>query len=305
MLQEMQSEENGKVRNLLPALDKAVPVFVIGQGHTVRKHGERLEIWSHDKGKVSEARIREISKVCLYGGVEITTPAMVELMQRNIPVLHFSHGGWFLGICQGMSHKNVLLRIKQHEWAGNEQRSLSIARSLVFGKIKNCRHLLRRKEGPARQEELSSLERLASQAEKAESMKSLLGIEGSAAETYFNCFASLLKETSGFSFQNRNKRPPLDPVNATLSYLYGILAKELFTTVLAVGFEPYLGFYHQPRYGRPALALDMMEEFRPVIADSAALSLLNNKELKADDFVRGGNRRLHRSRSQKEDRRSI
>jgi CRISP-associated protein Cas1 len=288
MLQETASEENGPIRNLLPALDSAVPVFVIGQGHTVRKSGERLEIWSHDKGKVSEARIREISKVCLYGGVEITTPAMVELMQRNIPVLHFSHGGWFLGICQGMSHKNVLLRIKQHEWAGDEGRSLSIARSLVFGKIKNCRHLLRKKEGTARQEELSSLERLASQAEKAESMKSLLGIEGAAAETYFNCFASLLKDNSGFSFQNRNKRPPLDPVNATLSYLYGMLAKELFTTVLAVGFEPYLGFYHQPRYGRPALALDMMEEFRPVIADSAALSLLNNKELKADDFIRAG-----------------
>ena len=252
MLQEIKSEDNGntgQIRNPLPALDSCMPVFVIGQGHTVRKRGQRLEIWSHDKGKVSEARIREISEVSLYGGVEITTPAMVELMQRNIPVLHFSHGGWFLGICQGMSHKNVLLRIKQHEWAGDEGRSLSIARSLVFGKIKNCRHLLRKKEGPARQEELSSLERLASQAEKAESMKSLLGIEGAAAESYFNCFASLLKDTSGFSFQNRNKSPPLDPVNATLSYLYGILAKELFTTVLAVGFEPYLGFYHQPNCG--------------------------------------------------------
>ncbi len=93
----------------MPARDDAVPVYVVGQGKTVRKRGERLEVWSYEEGKVSEARIREISKVCLYGGAEITTPAMVELMQRNVPVLHFSHGGWFLGICQGISHKNVLL----------------------------------------------------------------------------------------------------------------------------------------------------------------------------------------------------
>ena len=124
LLREAETAEEGKpeeekIRMLLPARDDAVPVYVVGQGKTVRKRGERLEVWSYEEGKVSEARIREISKVCLYGGAEITTPAMVELMQRNVPVLHFSHGGWFLGICQGMSHKNVLLRIKQFQWAGD------------------------------------------------------------------------------------------------------------------------------------------------------------------------------------------
>jgi len=97
---------------LLAGRDDQVPLYVVGQGKTVRKRGERLEVWSHDEGKISEARIIEISKVCLYGAAEITTPAMVELMQRNVPVLHFSHGGWFEGICLGMSHKNVELRIK-------------------------------------------------------------------------------------------------------------------------------------------------------------------------------------------------
>jgi len=295
LLREMEAEtalegkpEEEKIRMLLPTRDDAVPVYVLGQGKTVRKRGERLEVWSYEEGKVSEARIREISKVCLYGGAEITTPAMVELMQRNVPVLHFSHGGWFLGICQGMSHKNVLLRIKQFSWAGDEEKSLSIARKIVSGKIENCRILLRRNDPEVPAGVLESMGRLVGRAEGAPSMQSLLGFEGAAAEVYFGRLGSMLKSSSGFSFQNRNKRPPRDPVNTVLSYLYGILAKELFSTVLAAGFDPYLGFYHQPRYGRPALALDMMEEFRPIIADSTALTLFNKDELTESDFIKTG-----------------
>jgi CRISPR-associated protein Cas1 len=295
LLREMEAEteqegkpEEEKIRMLLACRDDAVPVYVVGQGKTVRKRGERLEVWSYEEGKVSEARIREISKVCLYGGAEITTPAMVELMQRNVPVLHFSHGGWFLGICQGMSHKNVLLRIKQFQWAGDEEKSLSIARKIVSGKIENCRILLRRNDPEVPAGVLESMGRLVGRAEGASSMQSLLGFEGAAAEEYFGRLGSMLKSSSGFSFQNRNKRPPRDPVNTVLSYLYGILAKELFSTVLAAGFDPYLGFYHQPRYGRPALALDMMEEFRPIIADSTALTLFNKDELTESDFIKTG-----------------
>ena len=295
LLREMEAEnalvgkpEEEKIRMLLACRDDQVPVYVVGQGKTVRKRGERLEVWSYEEGKVSEARIREISKVCLYGGAEITTPAMVELMQRNVPVLHFSHGGWFLGICQGMSHKNVLLRIKQFQWAGDEEKSLSIARKIVSGKIENCRILLRRNDPEVPAGVLESMGRLVGRAEGAPSMQSLLGFEGAAAEEYFGRLGSMLKSSSGFSFQNRNKRPPRDPVNTVLSYLYGILAKELFSTVLAAGFDPYLGFYHQPRYGRPALALDMMEEFRPIIADSTALTLFNKDELTESDFIKTG-----------------
>jgi len=296
LLREMEAEKaqeikpmEEKIRMLLPARDDAVPVYVIGQGHTVRKRGERLEIWSYEAGKVSEARIREVSQVCLYGGVEITTPAMVELMQRNVPVLHFSHGGWFLGICQGMSHKNVLLRIKQFSWAGDEEKSLSIARKIVSGKIENSRIRLRRYDPDVPEQMLESLAAFAKDAENASSRQSLLGIEGAAAAAYFSRFGSMLKVgDKNIFFEGRNKRPPRDPVNSVLSYLYGILAKELFTTVQAAGFEPYLGFYHQPRYGRPALALDMMEEFRPVIADATAFMLFNKKELTDKDFIKTG-----------------
>lgn len=290
LLRETQSEKEPeeKTRMLLPARDDQVPIYVVGQGHTVRKRGERLEVWSHEEGKVSEARLIEVSQVNLYGGVEITTPATVELMQRNVPVLHFTHGGWFQGICLGMSHKNVELRINQFEWARDEEKSLSIARCIVSGKIRNCRILLRRDDPQASSEVLESLERLAGKAESASSMSSLLGFEGAAAEIYFGHFDELLKDGQGFSFQNRNKRPPRDPVNTVLSYLYGILTKELFVTLLAVGFDPYLGFYHQPRYGRPALALDMMEEFRPLIAESTAITLFNNRELSQSDFIKTG-----------------
>ena len=118
--------------------------------------------------------------------------------------------------------------------------------------------------------------------------QSLLGIEGAAADAYFSSFGSMLEKSHGFSFEKRNKRPPRDPVNSVLSYIYGVLTKEMFVTVLAVGFDPYLGFYHQPMYGRPSLALDMMEEFRPLIADSVAITLFNNRELSPDDFIRTG-----------------
>jgi CRISPR-associated protein Cas1 len=284
--------EEERVRLLLAKRDDANPVYVIGQGHVVRKRGDRLEVWSYDTGKVSEARIREVSQLCLYGGVEITTPAMLEMMQRNIPVIHFSHGGWFFGICQGNSHRNVELRRRQFSWAEDGARSLSLSREFVSGKIRNCRVILMNRDLQGSSEAIAILDRLAAQAGDAASTKSaesLRGVEGLAAHSYFSRFGSLAKADGGsFSFEGRNRRPPRDPVNAVLSYLYGVLTKELTVTALAAGFDPYLGFYHRPRYGRPALALDLMEEFRPAIADATMLSLFNNRELKANDFIRTG-----------------
>lgn len=276
----------GRIRRLLPSRDDTIPVYVVGQGNTVRKKGERLEIWSRE-GKVSEPKLREISQLSLYGGVEVTTPAMVELMQRGVPVIHYTHGGWFQGICLGTTHKNIELRIHQFQCATNPKRSILLARKVVAGKIKNCRTLMRRNDQMRCISSLSLLAKLAGDAEAASSSESLLGIEGAAAECYFSRFANLLNEGGkDFSFVDRNRRPPKDPVNSVLSYLYGILVKDLFVTLLAVGFDPYLGFYHRPRYGRPALALDMMEEFRPLIADSVAINLFNNEELSKKDFIK-------------------
>jgi CRISPR-associated protein Cas1 len=285
---ERQAGAKEKIRRLLPARDDQIPVYVVGQGNTVRKKGERLEIWSRE-GKVSEARIMETSQLSLYGGVEITTPAMVELMQRGVPVIHYTYGGWFQGICLGMTHKNVELRMRQFQCVTSPNKALAIARGMISGKIKNCRTLLRRNDPGTPKELLALMAKLAKDSENAYCSESLLGIEGAAAEAYFSRFSNLLKGgADGFSFENRNKRPPKDPVNAVLSYLYGILVKDLFVTLLAVGFDPYLGVYHRPRYGRPALALDMMEEFRPLVADSTAVTLFNNRVLSKKDFIRTG-----------------
>ena len=130
----------------------------------------------------------------------------------------------------------------------------------------------------------------ASPAAHAESLEQLLGIEGTAAREYFAHFALRFKvaeggETPAFELTSRNRRPPRDPVNALLSFLYALLSKEMVVTLVGVGFDPYLGFYHQPRYGRPALALDLMEEFRPLVADSVAIGLINNGELRPADFI--------------------
>jgi CRISPR-associated protein Cas1 len=314
LLQEMETKGGGekgllgRIRRLLPARDDSVPVYVVGHGHTVRKKGDRLEIWSTGKddtkagkdgkngknekngkdGRVSEARLREISQVNLFGGVDISTPAAVDLMQRGIPLLHFTRGGWFQGISTGHTHKNVELRMKQFAWATDRKRSLSIARCLIYGKIRNCRTQIRRNDPESPAEALERLDRLSKDARNASSIEKLLGIEGAAAEVYFGRLNYLLKGDHGFTFQNRNRRPPKDPVNAVLSYLYAVLAKDVFVSLLAVGFDPYLGFYHQPRYGRPALALDVMEEFRPLIADSTAVNLFNTLELSEKDFVKTG-----------------
>jgi CRISPR-associated endonuclease Cas1 len=261
---------------------------VVGQGQTVRKRGERLEIWSRTE-KTAEAKLREISQISLFGGASITTPALSEILQRGIPVCHFSYGGWFYGMSQGTFHKNIELRIQQYKLADDSIRSLQIARQLINGKIRNCRTLLRRNDSDIPKDYLITLNRLAKDALDAAAPEILLGIEGASAQIYFSRFNDLLKiENSRIFFENRNKRPPKDPVNAVLSYLYGVMVKEFFVTLLSAGFDPYLGFFHRPRYGRPALALDLMEEFRPLLADSTALTLFNNGELTEKDFINRG-----------------
>lgn len=126
-------------------------------------------------------------------------------------------------------------------------------------------------------------------AERAESLNQLLGMEGLAARDYFANFTRMLKtgaeaETT-FDLESRNRRPPRDPINALLSFLSSMLTKDMTVTLIRIGFDPYLGFYHQPRYGRPALALDLMEEFRPLIADSVVVGLINNGEIRPSDFL--------------------
>ncbi|MHB8418789.1 MAG: CRISPR-associated endonuclease Cas4g/Cas1g [Myxococcales bacterium] len=286
--------DEGGVRKLLPARDDALPLYVQSAGARVSKQDEELIVTDRDGTKRS-VKIVQTSQVSLHGGVQITTQTVAALCGRAIPICYFSSGGWFYGLTVGMTHKNVELRQLQFAAAADEKASLALARRLVEVKIKNCRTLLRRNSAEPPAQDLERLSELAAQAREANDAPSLLGFEGTAARLYFGHFGELIKASEEnpaqlrFDFNGRNRRPPTDPVNALLSFAYSLLAKDMSVTLLAVGFDPFLGFYHRPRYGRPALALDLIEEFRPLIADSVVLSAINTGVVKSADFVeRGG-----------------
>ena len=163
-----------------------------------------------------------------------------------------------------------------------------MARGFVASKIRNCRTMLRRNHEQPDNVTLNELEAMAKKAETAESLDQLLGLEGTAARYYFQSFTGMLRPKDGknvtLDMHGRNRRPPRDPVNALLSLAYAVLTSDLHRVVERVGFEPLLGFYHQPRFGRPALALDLMEEFRPLVADSAVIGAINTGVVGAEDF---------------------
>ncbi len=308
----------GEPRRLIPARDDALAVYVQGQGYSVGLRGEVLEI--REKGKpVSDARLLETNQLCLFGNVQLSAQALNELAGRDVPVIHMSYGGWLTAVTTPPPHKNIELRRLQFRAADDKEFCLRLARSFVSGKIRNARTLLRRNARELPRETLVRLAYARRDAERASAIEQLLGIEGAAARDYFASFSLMFKTDGGrerdtepleeedasyfeneaetaqaspdretwarFDFTKRNRRPPRDPVNALLSFVYAMLLKDLVATLVGVGLDPYLGFYHQPRYGRPALALDLMEEFRPLVADSVVINLINNGEVRPSDFI--------------------
>ncbi|MEZ5386499.1 MAG: CRISPR-associated endonuclease Cas1 [Prosthecobacter sp.] len=233
----------------------------------------------------------QLRAIYLYGAVQLTAQAVQTALELDIDVAYFSPAGRFLGMLRGLPTSGVDARMGQYELFQKEVVRLKLAREIVRAKIHNQRVLLMR-NGDAPESALKLMAELRDGLDEAEDRTQLLGYEGMAANLYFEHFPSMLKgrgEAWRFDFQGRNKRPPRDSVNALLSMAYSMLAKELTGVCHAVGLDPFLGFLHQPRYGRPALALDLMEEFRPLIADSVVISLINRGELGVEDFVRSAN----------------
>jgi CRISPR-associated protein Cas1 len=282
--------DGAEPRRLIPARDDASPVYVQSHSAYVSKSGDALVV--KDRGtKVAESKLFETSQLNLFGNAQVTTQAVRELCQRGIPIAYFSTGGWFYGLTLGAMHKNIELRLHQYRAAADPAASLAIAKRIVAAKIWNCRTLLRRNADGLDRSVLERLRDAARSAYEAESMEALLGIEGSAARAYFQSFPKMIKAPGvgeGFSFTGRNRRPPKDPVNAMLSLAYALLTKEMTLVLQTAGFEPFLGFYHQPRYGRPSLALDLIEEFRPLAADSTVIGAINNGVVAERDFVKHG-----------------
>ncbi len=277
-------------RPLAVARNEALPIYVQAHHAKVAKRGETLEI-SIDDHKVQTARLIDTSQLVLMGNIYVTTPTLHELMARGIPVSWYSYGGWFLGHTIGTGHKNIELRAAQYRASFEPHTCLRLARQFIAAKILNCRTLLRRNWRGAEKPEqiLALLKRDAANVTRAADLPMLLGLEGAAAARYFAAFPHLIKQPNTgsytFDFTTRNRRPPSDPVNALLSFAYAVLVRSWTVTLSAVGFDPYCGFYHQPRYGRPALALDLMEAYRPLIADSVVIQTINNGEIRPSDFI--------------------
>jgi CRISPR-associated protein Cas1 len=286
-------KEPATVRPLVAPRDDLRPLYLNTQGLRVGRSGEVLQIRDKDALR-QEVRIGEICQLNLMGNIQISTQAVQALCEAGVPICYFSMGGWFYGITTGLNTKNVFLRRAQYRLAEEEWFALGVARRLIAGKIRNQRTMLQRNHIEPRAETLLGLRQMAERAERARSLEELLGIEGNAARLYFGDFAGMLKQEEDeeapfcFDFEARNRRPPKDPVNALLSLAYSLLVKDLTIACYAVGFDPFWGFYHQPRFGRPALALDLMEPFRSLIAESAVLSAINTRMVTPKDFIRTG-----------------
>jgi CRISPR-associated protein Cas1 len=283
--------QRDELRRLVPARDDLRPLYVTGFALTVGKSGEVLQV-RDKKGVVQEARLGDLSQVNVFGSVTVTGPALQALCFAEKPVAHFTYGGWFSGLTQGLGLRNVFLRRDQFRRADDEGFCLRLAGAIVATKIRNQRVLLQRNHVEPPPPVLARLKDLAGEAVRAGSLETLLGIEGQGARLYFENFAGMIKTDEAdalvFDFAHRNRGPPRDPVNALLSFAYSLLVKELTIVCHAVGFDPFVGFYHQPRFGRPALALDLMEGFRPLVADSAVLSAVNTGMVTGADVVRVG-----------------
>lgn len=272
-------------RRIIPTHSAARPLYVTEQGAHIGTRDGRVEITLHGD-PIASARLVDISQVNITGNVQISAQMLRECFRREIPVLWFSYGGWFLGLAEGLPSKHVNLRRLQ--LGAGDVVALRFATVFIEGKIRNCRTLLRRNTRQRDESTLIALKKLADQAAHARSVESLLGIEGAAARLYFKEFSTMLRPDLGFDFDGRNRRPPTDPVNCLLSFVYGLLVKDLTAVAYGVGFDPYIGFLHQPRFGRPALALDLAEEFRPLVGDSVVLQVINNGEVTLRSFlVRG------------------
>ncbi len=294
--------EMTSLRRIIPESHDGMTLYIQTQGAMVQKKGDAVVVKTSDGNIIEEIPLIHIQQIVIFGHVQVSTQAMDALFSADIPICYLSTHGRFKGTATGIPSKNSILRMAQYRHAHNIERCLSVAKAIVHTNIHNKRVMLMRVSREQKDAESNSvipqetsnvaenLKRLFDKVKNAQNLESLLGLEGLASKEYFSVFQSMIKPDDRglftFNFDSRNRRPPLDPANALLSLAYTLLAKDCFSACLTVGFDPFIGFYHQSKYGRPALALDLMEEFRPIIGDSIVLTLINNKMISTEDFIK-------------------
>lgn len=260
-------------------------LYLNEQQSIVKKRDGYLIVQYPDKHSI-EVPLIKVSQVVVSGDVTLTTPALHTLLELGIEVCYLSMYGHFRGRLSPPVSKNALLRRDQYRAHNDPQSALKVAQACVSGKLENMRTLLLRSNRSLQDNKVAeatvAMQHMIQQVPRATTVGSLLGIEGNGSAAYFNVFGKLLR--SSMTFVRRRRRPPTDPVNAMLSLGYTLLLQQTSAAIQVVGFDLYVGFLHQPRYGRPALALDLMEEFRPIIADSVVLNIVNHRILTEKDF---------------------
>ena len=265
-------------------------VYLNRQGARVGLDGTTLTVETTDDR--NRLRLDEISELVVIGNVHITAPALRESMRRGIPVNWLTLSGWFLGTTTGLGHGDGALRAAQHAAVADTERRLAFARPQIGAKLRNCRTLLRRNgRGREATHAVRRLANLSAQADRADDIDRLRGLEGAAAAIYFKAFTAMLRGRARWAsecFRGRNRRPPADPINAALSFAYSVQTRAWSAALSSAGLDVYAGFLHGFRHGRPALALDLMEPTRPRIAESAVLRALNTGVLRAEHIAEEG-----------------
>ncbi|HDQ99805.1 MAG TPA: type I-C CRISPR-associated endonuclease Cas1 [candidate division WOR-3 bacterium] len=267
-------------------------LFVTTQGAYLRQEGETVCVRVERETRL-RVPVHTLGGIVCFGQVSCSPPLMRLCGERNVLVSFHSEHGRFLGRVHGPVSGNVLLRREQYRRADDLAASARIARAVVLAKVANCRTALMRAgrdhadttDARALTAASAELSRIAGEVTAEAALDSLRGREGDAARVYFGVFDHLIvAQKESFRFHERSRRPPLDSINALLSFLYAMLAHDVASALESVGLDPAVGFLHRDRPGRPSLALDLMEELRPVLADRVALALVNLQQVKADGF---------------------
>jgi CRISPR-associated protein Cas1 len=264
-------------------------LYLTEQGALLRKEGERLLV-TKDEQVLLDLPIVKVDGVLVFGHVHLTTPALQLCLSHGVELALFTRRGRLLGQLTSPFPKNLDLRRAQYAKAADPGFSLALARAVVAGKLANSLELLREfsynHPGTELQPEINRLEALLPQVEQAALLSSLLGLEGAGARAYFAAFARMVRHTFGFT--GRQRHPAPDPVNALLSLGYTLVYNEIGSLLDGLGFDPYLGFYHQPDYGHATLASDLLEEFRAPLVDRLTLTLINTRVFAPGDFFPHG-----------------
>jgi CRISPR-associated protein Cas1 len=262
-------------------------VYITQEDAFIGKVDERLTVKA-DKKNLLDVPLIKIDGVVALGRATVSPAVVVELLERHIPLSFLTVNGRYLGRLEPEMTKNIFVRKAQWQAAGESEKSVHLVRGFVRGKLKNYRNTLlecQRKYSPQDLEKpIAQLKQVIASVEKTSSINSLRGLEGAGSATYFGCFNRLIRVPE-FSFEVRRRRPPTDPVNSLLSLGYSLLRHDVQSAVNIVGFDPYLGFLHFERYGRPSLALDLMEEFRPLVVDAVVLTAINLQKVSPNDFT--------------------